>query len=218
MRVVWGAPRLLLDGGGPAARGGGEQAGAVGCPAWQQREAAPGLTPAHPILAETNPSRSSPQVVEHLESELGVQVQRVAIHKMKYSFQIWSAMMSSTDSNGQVGQTELAKAQIQWQREKFAVWGQMWRDVGFPDLPGALSAPFVPPSPPFISFQSCAAPSPLLSHEVTMWLPAEEQCGLGRERLCHVDLFCAGWYVSRAGSVLPCSHLRARSPEVVGWD
>ncbi|XP_054070609.1 fatty-acid amide hydrolase 2 isoform X2 [Rissa tridactyla] len=42
------------------------------------------------------------KVVEHLESELGVQVQRVAIHKMKYSFQIWSAMMSSTDSNGQV--------------------------------------------------------------------------------------------------------------------
>ncbi|KAM6353045.1 LOW QUALITY PROTEIN: fatty-acid amide hydrolase 2 [Alca torda] len=44
------------------------------------------------------------KVVEHLEGELGVQVQRVAIHKMKYSFQIWSAMMSSTDSNGQEAQ------------------------------------------------------------------------------------------------------------------
>ncbi|XP_068871912.1 fatty-acid amide hydrolase 2 isoform X3 [Aphelocoma coerulescens] len=43
------------------------------------------------------------KVVEHLENDLGVQVQRVAIHKMKYSFQIWSAMMSSKDSEGQVG-------------------------------------------------------------------------------------------------------------------
>uniref|UniRef100_A0A8C6Z3H0 Fatty acid amide hydrolase 2 n=1 Tax=Nothoprocta perdicaria TaxID=30464 RepID=A0A8C6Z3H0_NOTPE len=44
------------------------------------------------------------KVVEHLESELGIQVQRVAIHKMKYSFQIWSAMMSSKDSDGQEAQ------------------------------------------------------------------------------------------------------------------
>ncbi|NWU90094.1 FAAH2 hydrolase, partial [Upupa epops] len=44
------------------------------------------------------------KVVQHLESELGVQVQRVAIHKMKYSFQIWSAMMSSKDSDGQEAQ------------------------------------------------------------------------------------------------------------------
>ncbi|XP_069723964.1 fatty-acid amide hydrolase 2 [Phaenicophaeus curvirostris] len=44
------------------------------------------------------------KVVEHLESKLGVQVQRVAIHKMKYSFQIWSAMMSSKDSDGQEAQ------------------------------------------------------------------------------------------------------------------
>ncbi|XP_041280149.1 fatty-acid amide hydrolase 2 isoform X2 [Onychostruthus taczanowskii] len=44
------------------------------------------------------------KVVEHLESDLGVRVQHVAIHKMKYSFQIWSAMMSSKDSEGQVCQ------------------------------------------------------------------------------------------------------------------
>ncbi|XP_063273002.1 fatty-acid amide hydrolase 2 isoform X1 [Prinia subflava] len=44
------------------------------------------------------------KVVEYLESDLGVQVQRVAIHKMKYSFQIWSAMMSSKDSEGQEAQ------------------------------------------------------------------------------------------------------------------
>ncbi|XP_064568988.1 fatty-acid amide hydrolase 2 isoform X2 [Zonotrichia leucophrys gambelii] len=45
------------------------------------------------------------KVVEHLESDLGIRVQHVAIHKMKYSFQIWSAMMSSKDSEGQVGKS-----------------------------------------------------------------------------------------------------------------
>ncbi|KFV71594.1 Fatty-acid amide hydrolase 2, partial [Struthio camelus australis] len=44
------------------------------------------------------------KVVEHIEGELGIQVRRVAIHKMKYSFQIWSAMMSSKDSDGQEAQ------------------------------------------------------------------------------------------------------------------
>lgn len=63
------------------------------------------------LWKQTRPC-SSLQVVEHLESDLGVQVQHVAIHKMKYSFQIWSAMMSSKDSEGQVCQSELAKAQL----------------------------------------------------------------------------------------------------------
>ncbi|XP_032052119.1 fatty-acid amide hydrolase 2 [Aythya fuligula] len=44
------------------------------------------------------------KVVEYLERDLGVQVQRVSVHKMKYSFQIWSAMMSSKDSDGQDAQ------------------------------------------------------------------------------------------------------------------
>ncbi|XP_026509721.1 fatty-acid amide hydrolase 2 [Terrapene carolina triunguis] len=44
------------------------------------------------------------KVVEHLETQCGVQVQHVTIHKMKYAFQIWSAMMSSRDSDGQVPQ------------------------------------------------------------------------------------------------------------------
>uniref|UniRef100_A0A8C5JH87 Fatty acid amide hydrolase 2 n=1 Tax=Junco hyemalis TaxID=40217 RepID=A0A8C5JH87_JUNHY len=56
------------------------------------------------------------KVVEHLESDLGVRVQHVAIHKMKYSFQIWSAMMSSKDSEGQVCQSELAEAQL-WRQQ-----------------------------------------------------------------------------------------------------
>uniref|UniRef100_A0A8C0H9U5 Fatty acid amide hydrolase 2 n=1 Tax=Chelonoidis abingdonii TaxID=106734 RepID=A0A8C0H9U5_CHEAB len=44
------------------------------------------------------------KVVEHLETQCGAQVQYVTIHKMKYAFQIWSAMMSSRDSDGQVPQ------------------------------------------------------------------------------------------------------------------
>ncbi|XP_034969196.2 fatty-acid amide hydrolase 2 [Zootoca vivipara] len=44
-------------------------------------------------------------VVKHLEADLGVQVQPVNIHKMKYSFQIWSVMMSSKDSDGQETET-----------------------------------------------------------------------------------------------------------------
>ncbi|XP_030431170.1 fatty-acid amide hydrolase 2 isoform X1 [Gopherus evgoodei] len=44
------------------------------------------------------------KVVEHLETQCGVQVQYVTIHKMKYAFQIWSAMMSSRDSDGQEAQ------------------------------------------------------------------------------------------------------------------
>ncbi|NXI49647.1 FAAH2 hydrolase, partial [Chloroceryle aenea] len=64
------------------------------------------------------------KVVEHLESELGIQVQHVAIHKMKYSFQIWSAMMSSKDGDGQVCQTKLAKAQIQWHQGRIGYHGK----------------------------------------------------------------------------------------------
>ncbi|XP_029463048.1 fatty-acid amide hydrolase 2 isoform X2 [Rhinatrema bivittatum] len=42
------------------------------------------------------------KVVEHLESQLGVSVQHVKIRKMKYSFQIWTALMLSGGVDGQV--------------------------------------------------------------------------------------------------------------------
>ncbi|XP_062997953.1 fatty-acid amide hydrolase 2 [Elgaria multicarinata webbii] len=45
------------------------------------------------------------KVVKHLETELGIQVQNAAIRKMKYSFQIWSVMMTSKDSDVQANQT-----------------------------------------------------------------------------------------------------------------
>uniref|UniRef100_A0A8C5SLV9 Fatty acid amide hydrolase 2 n=1 Tax=Laticauda laticaudata TaxID=8630 RepID=A0A8C5SLV9_LATLA len=45
------------------------------------------------------------KMVAHLETDLGIEVERVAIRKMKYSFQIWSAMMSSKSSNNQENQT-----------------------------------------------------------------------------------------------------------------
>lgn len=77
-----------------------------------------GLMAVHHVFVEQTCPCSSLQVVEHLESDLGVQVQRVAIHKMKYSFQIWSAMMSCEDSEGQVCQSELAKALL-WRHQLF---------------------------------------------------------------------------------------------------
>ncbi|XP_063169577.1 fatty-acid amide hydrolase 2 [Candoia aspera] len=45
------------------------------------------------------------KVVMHIETDLGAKVESVAIRKMKYSFQIWSAMMSSKSSDGQENQT-----------------------------------------------------------------------------------------------------------------
>ncbi|XP_070808214.1 fatty-acid amide hydrolase 2 isoform X1 [Pituophis catenifer annectens] len=45
------------------------------------------------------------KMVAHLETDLGIQVENVAIRKMKYSFQIWSVMMSSKSSNNQENQT-----------------------------------------------------------------------------------------------------------------
>ncbi|XP_069505091.1 fatty-acid amide hydrolase 2 [Ambystoma mexicanum] len=41
------------------------------------------------------------RVVDYLQTDLGVEVQSVEIKKMRYSFQIWSAMMNSKDANGQ---------------------------------------------------------------------------------------------------------------------
>ncbi|XP_077164151.1 fatty-acid amide hydrolase 2 [Paroedura picta] len=41
------------------------------------------------------------KVVENLEANLGVEVQHVAISKMKYALQIWSVMMSGKSSNEQ---------------------------------------------------------------------------------------------------------------------
>ncbi|XP_013919706.1 PREDICTED: fatty-acid amide hydrolase 2 [Thamnophis sirtalis] len=45
------------------------------------------------------------KTVAHLETDLGVEVENVAISKMKYSFQIWSVMMSSKSSDNQENQT-----------------------------------------------------------------------------------------------------------------
>lgn len=42
------------------------------------------------------------QVVERLEADLGVQVQELYIPQLKYSFQIWGAMMSLADEDGKV--------------------------------------------------------------------------------------------------------------------
>lgn len=83
-------------------------------------------------------------MVEHLESDLGVQVQRVAIHKMKYSFQIWSAMMSSKDSEGQVRQSELAKAPLWWQQGRISCLGPAVESCRLPKPAQGLSLLHLP--------------------------------------------------------------------------
>ncbi|XP_072361284.1 fatty-acid amide hydrolase 2-like isoform X2 [Scyliorhinus torazame] len=44
--------------------------------------------------------RAQRKLTEYLEVQFGVQVQQVQIHKMKYAFQIWSAMMVSPETDG----------------------------------------------------------------------------------------------------------------------
>ncbi|XP_066575973.1 fatty-acid amide hydrolase 2-B isoform X2 [Amia ocellicauda] len=48
---------------------------------------------------------SQRKVIERLEADLGVKVQEVHIPQFKYSFQIWSAMMSAADENGKPPQS-----------------------------------------------------------------------------------------------------------------
>lgn len=96
------------------------------------------------LWKQTHPC-SSLQVVEHLESDLGVRVQHVAIHKMKYSFQIWSAMMSSKDSEGQVCQSELAKAQLWRHQGRNSCLGPAVESCRLPKAAQGLSVLHVPP-------------------------------------------------------------------------
>lgn len=97
-------------------------------------------------------------MVEHLKSELGVQVRHVAIHKMKYSFQIWSAMMSSKDSDGQVGQTELAKAQMQWQQGRIGCLGPAMETCRLPRPGRGLSLLCLSPQSSFYLFPKLRNP------------------------------------------------------------
>jgi hypothetical protein len=51
---------------------------------------------------ENSVSPCLPQVVERLEADLGVKVQQLKIPQLKYSFQIWSAMMGAPGKDGKV--------------------------------------------------------------------------------------------------------------------
>ncbi|KAL2097695.1 hypothetical protein ACEWY4_006902 [Coilia grayii] len=55
----------------------------------------PLVSPVDPQLVE-----AQSRVVERLESELGVKVQKLRIPQLKYSFQIWGAMMASPGKDG----------------------------------------------------------------------------------------------------------------------
>ncbi|KAM9477449.1 fatty-acid amide hydrolase 2-A-like [Clarias gariepinus] len=60
-----------------------------------------------PLLSPVDPQliQAQKKVVEHLEADLGVQVEELRIPQLKYSFQIWGAMMSSPGSDGKAPTT-----------------------------------------------------------------------------------------------------------------
>ncbi|XP_076150951.1 fatty-acid amide hydrolase 2-A-like isoform X1 [Alosa pseudoharengus] len=64
-----------------------------------------------PLVSPVDPQLVQVQrrVVEHLEAELGVKVQKLCIPQLKYSFQIWGAMMSCP---GKDGKTPTAFAEL----------------------------------------------------------------------------------------------------------
>ncbi|KAG5285824.1 hypothetical protein AALO_G00007880 [Alosa alosa] len=64
-----------------------------------------------PLVSPVDPQLVQVQrrVVEHLEAELGVKVQKICIPQLKYSFQIWGAMMSCP---GKDGKTPTAFAEL----------------------------------------------------------------------------------------------------------
>ncbi|KAL8180984.1 UNVERIFIED_CONTAM: hypothetical protein K2H54_043409 [Gekko kuhli] len=91
------------------------------------------------------------KVVENLEAKLGVEVQHVAISKMKYSLQIWSVMMSAKSSDGQKNQnfTDLLGDHG---KPVWPVWELMKWTVGmsshtFPAIALGISEKFVHYSP-----------------------------------------------------------------------
>lgn len=60
-----------------------------------------------PLVSPVDPQLLEVQrrVVEHLEADLGVKVQKLQIPQLKYSFQIWGAMMASPGKDGKTPTT-----------------------------------------------------------------------------------------------------------------
>lgn len=106
--------------------------------------------------------------MEHLESDLGVQVQRVAIHKMKYSFQIWSAMMSSKDSEGQVCQSELTEVLLGRHQGRTSCLGSAVESCRLPKPTWVLSLLHLPPWSSFHLFLKLHSPFSL----AVLWVEA----------------------------------------------
>ncbi|XP_078520207.1 fatty-acid amide hydrolase 2 [Lissotriton helveticus] len=74
------------------------------------------VSPVDPDLIDTQR-----RVVDYLQTDLGVEVQNVEIKKMRYSFQIWSAMMSSKSADGQPAQL-FADLMSDHGKEVWPVW------------------------------------------------------------------------------------------------
>ncbi|XP_075691740.1 fatty-acid amide hydrolase 2 [Rhinoderma darwinii] len=62
------------------------------------------------------------RVVKHLEAALGVSVEPINIHNLRYSFQIWSAAMSSDGSKGQSFADLMANGNSMWPSFELLKW------------------------------------------------------------------------------------------------
>ncbi|XP_073495751.1 fatty-acid amide hydrolase 2 isoform X2 [Phyllobates terribilis] len=62
------------------------------------------------------------KVVKHLEAELRVSVQPIHIHNLRYSFQIWSAAMSSDGDEGQSFTDMMANGRTMWPSFELLKW------------------------------------------------------------------------------------------------
>ncbi|XP_015282018.1 PREDICTED: fatty-acid amide hydrolase 2 [Gekko japonicus] len=91
------------------------------------------------------------KVVENLEAKLGVEVQHVAISKMKYSLQIWSVMMSAKSSDMQKNQnfTDLLgdHGKPVWPVWELLKWTVGMSSHTFPAIALGISEKFVHYSP-----------------------------------------------------------------------
>ncbi|XP_073429162.1 fatty-acid amide hydrolase 2 [Dendrobates tinctorius] len=62
------------------------------------------------------------KVVRHLSAELGVSVQPISIHNLRYSFQIWSAAMSADGDDGQSFTDLMANGKSMWPSLELLKW------------------------------------------------------------------------------------------------
>ncbi|KAM8952840.1 fatty-acid amide hydrolase 2 [Pelodytes ibericus] len=79
------------------------------------------------------------KLVDYLEADLGVSVQPVSIHNLRYSFQIWSAMMSSDGNEGQSFTDLMSGEKSMWPSWELLKWIFCLSDHTLPAIGLALT-------------------------------------------------------------------------------